>query len=82
MFDSSFSYSSEQPLSRAASDNTALRLLHDMNLIMHLNPDCKGIKLVSDPSAIPQEYKVEDSLAFVPKKLWTQHDQIDCLCNA
>lgn len=71
MFDSSFSYSSEQPLSKAASDNTALRLLHDMNVIMHLNPDCKGVQLVSDPSAIPQEYKVEDSLAFVPRKLWS-----------
>ncbi|THX67212.1 hypothetical protein D6D04_10848 [Aureobasidium pullulans] len=31
---------------------------------MHLNPDCKGIRLVSDPSANPQEYKIEDSLAF------------------
>jgi hypothetical protein len=71
MFDSSFSHSSEQPLSRAATDRTALQLMHDVNLILHLNPDCMDMKLVSDPSAIPQEYKVEDSLAFVPKKLWS-----------
>lgn len=71
MFDSSFSYSSEQPLSRNASDSVAIKLMHDIDVIMHLNPDCKGIKLVSDPSANPQEYKIEDSLAFVPKKLWS-----------
>lgn len=71
MFDSSFSYSSEQPLLQAASDQIAIKLMHDMDLIMHLNPDCKGIKLVSDPSVQPQEYKVEDSLAFIPKKLWS-----------
>jgi hypothetical protein len=71
MFDSSFSHSSEQPLSRSASDRTAIKLMHDVNLILHLNPDCMNIKPVSEPSAIPQEYKVEDSLAFVPKKLWS-----------
>lgn len=71
MFDSSFSHSSAQPLSRAASDQIAIRLMHDVNAILHLNPDCKNIKLVSEPSASPQEYKVEDSLAFVPKKLWS-----------
>ena len=70
MFDSSFSHSSDQPLSRAASDQMAIQLMHDVNVILHLNPECKAIKLVSDPSAIPQEYRVEDSLAFVPKKLW------------
>lgn len=71
MFDSSFSHSSAQPLSRAATDQMAVQLMHDVNVILHLNPDCKAIKLVSDPSASPQEYRVEDSLAFVPKKLWS-----------
>lgn len=71
MFDSTFTFASEQPLSRTASDKIAIDLMHNMDLIMHLNPDCKGIKLVSDSSATPQEYKVEDSLAFIPKKLWS-----------
>ena len=71
MFDSTFSQSSAEPLSRVATDRMAIQLMHDVNIILHLNPDCKDIKLVSDPSANPQEYKVEDSLAFVPKKLWS-----------
>ncbi|KAJ9627767.1 hypothetical protein H2203_002983 [Taxawa tesnikishii (nom. ined.)] len=70
MFDSNFSYASSSPLPSSASPDAALSLLHDFGAIITLNPDCKGFTPVDSQSDTTTEYKVEEALSFIPKKLW------------
>lgn len=70
MFDSSYSYGSSSPLPSSASDETVISLLHTFDIIIRLNPQCRGVKPVSDPEADPAEYRVEDTIAFIPKEIW------------
>lgn len=71
MFETSFSHVSESDISSAIPDEAIIKLMHDFHLIQKLNPDCKDIQFVRQISENTWEYRVEDNLAFVPKKLWS-----------
>lgn len=85
MFDVDFSHSSATPLPASVSIDSAIKLLHDFETIIKLNPDCKGCRPIPPPTAkngFPrkngvknpeniQYYEVEDDLPFMPKKLWS-----------
>ncbi|GAB7352723.1 hypothetical protein MBLNU459_g3077t2 [Dothideomycetes sp. NU459] len=71
MFDTTFSHTSESILPSLAPEDVVLHLLHDFDTLIRLNPDCKGYNLISTCPEKGSEYDVEDSLAFIPKKLWS-----------
>jgi len=70
MFETTFSQVSESEISSSIPEDAIITLMHDFPLIAKLNPDCKDVHLVGQISENTWEYKVEDCLAFIPKKLW------------
>lgn len=78
MFDTTWQHSSSSPLPSQASPETALKLLHDFDTIIHLNPDVRSTKPVkpsngyhTNKGSFNQYYEVEDDIPFIPKKLWS-----------
>ncbi|KAK5116468.1 hypothetical protein LTR62_008017 [Meristemomyces frigidus] len=51
MFDVDFTHASTSPLPPSASPEMAVKLLHDFDLVVKLNPDCKGCKAIPAPQA-------------------------------
>ncbi|KAL1297641.1 hypothetical protein AAFC00_006198 [Neodothiora populina] len=70
MFETSFSHVSESTIDTSTPSDLIIKLMHDFDLIVKLNPDCKGYVLVAQHGQDTWEYRVEDYLAFIPKKLW------------
>lgn len=83
MWDTKYVYQSNSSLPESTSQDVILSLLHDFDTIIHLNPTCRGVKTVPEadanthaaaPPVVPDqpwsEYRVEDSISFIPKRLW------------
>lgn len=77
MFDTTWSHQSAQSLPPSTSYDDALRLLHDFETVMRLNPDVKSIKpaqpkngMAKSASPGQQFYEVQDSIPFIPKSMW------------
>ncbi|GAB7339123.1 hypothetical protein MBLNU457_5796t1 [Dothideomycetes sp. NU457] len=76
MFDTTFSHVSSFTLDPSTPDPAVLTILHDFGAVIHLNPDCKSYQPTSTiPKNLPVPpnssiYDCEDSLTFLPKKLW------------
>jgi len=76
MFDTTFSHISSFTLDPSTPDQAVLHILHDFGSVIHLNPDCKSFQSTSTiPKNLPIPpnsaiYDCEDSLTFLPKKLW------------
>lgn len=71
MFETTFSHMSESEIPSSSPPEVVIKLMHDFGIITRLNPDCKDYQLVNQLSDDTWEYKVEDYLAFIPKKLWS-----------
>lgn len=71
MFDTNFSHVSQSEVPSTVPEQVIVQMMHDFGLIVKLNPDCKSFQLVQQISPDTWEYKVEDCLAFIPKKLWS-----------
>lgn len=85
MFETSFSYASATPLPPNLSIDEAISILHSFETVIKLSPDCRGCKQLPGPKngeitsskktgtplAPITYYEVEDSLPFIPKRLWS-----------
>lgn len=71
MFETTFSHVSQSEIPASIPPEILLQMMHDFGLIVKLNPDCNGYQLANTISEDTWEYKVEDSLAFIPKRLWS-----------
>ena len=78
MFDTTFSHITNAPLPAHTPPTAALPILHDFNTIIHFNPDSLGCQRLSPAPADPADdlnhpikYEVQDSIAFIPKRLWS-----------
>lgn len=71
MFDTTFTQASRSDISTTIPNHIIIQMLHNFDLMMKLNSDYRGHQLVKQHSDTTWEYRVEDSLAFIPKKLWS-----------
>lgn len=80
MFDTSFTYTSSAPLAPHVTREAAVPVLHDFDTIIRFNPNTRGSRRLSPPPSPdcnsvtisePVRYEVEDSISFIPKKLWS-----------
>lgn len=71
LLETKFTHTSSSSLSASVSQERIIKLLHDFDAMMHLNPDCNGFRLKKQLSENSWEYEVEEQLTFIPKRLWS-----------
>lgn len=82
MFETSFSHTSATPIPPNLSIENGISILHDFETVIKFSPDCMGCRPVEpkngyakanggDGAKEMQYYEVEDSLPFIPKRLWS-----------
>ncbi|GAB7360023.1 hypothetical protein MBLNU230_g7547t1 [Neophaeotheca triangularis] len=78
MFETTWAHASSQVLPPNTSREAAIRLLHDFDGVMRLNPDCKSTRPIEPKNGMAknavdgqQFYEVEDAISFLPSAVWS-----------
>lgn len=70
MLSTSFEYSSSSDLPADIETPTAIKLLHDHDVVVSLDSQYNSHELVKEISETQSEYRVDTQLSFIPRSLW------------